>query len=241
MRRTVVVLPFEPVTSAVGTARNSRHATSPTCGKAASGKSRPATPSPSESVSSSSSHGTECAAAVCTNARRSGRASPAASCSSRDIAAGSSISAGSSLAALGPASSAAARRASRSPDQCCGSSACSALHSAHSFSSVAVNSWSNGAAIASDAPRACLRTTHAASMGQPSRARPRATRARQSSNSAGSRAIPASSSTAPGPGKNRLLPVRRRESSNGNDSWMVSLRSPARSAHRARRGPGPRG
>ena len=67
------------------------------------------------------------------------------------------------------------------------------------------------------------------------RAEPARARRRSLPHRAGARTT---SSTAPVDAKNRLLPVKRLESSNGNSRRTFSRRSPAPSAHRARRGSG---
>ena len=52
---------------------------------------------------------------------------------------------------------------------------------------------------------------------------------------------PRSRARAPARAKNRLAPVRRREASNGSAAGAFSRRPPERTAHRARRGSAPRG
>ncbi len=110
-----------------------------------------------------------------------------------------------------------------------------AAHRAHSLTSVAKNSWSQGAAMASDTPPACRRATDLRPA-HPSLAPARSTLLRQPAMRASSIVASTTSSTAPVEAKNRLLPVRRRESSNGSSRGTFSRRSPAPSARRVRPG-----
>src|SRR5690606_1532057 len=76
--RTVVVLPLDPVTSAVGSARNAVHGTLATDGKACAAHAWPCAPAPIDTTSSSASNGTPCASASACNASKSGLASASA-------------------------------------------------------------------------------------------------------------------------------------------------------------------
>ncbi len=175
-------------------------------------------------------------------ARRVRRASAASSSSTGAISSDGSVA----------CACASASQARSRPCQRAGSRACTLAHHAHSLSSVPVNSWSIGAAIASDTPRECGRATawgkSPASGGQHSAARPRATRACQSASSAASASM--TSSTAPVVPKKRLGPVSRRDPSKGSNIASptgtdgpprLSLRRRARRECRARRESGPRG
>ena len=81
-------------------------------------------------------------------------------------------------------------------------------------------------------------TARSGASGQRNSRRARRTRRSHSRSVAGSRSPV--SSTAPGPSKNRLWPVRRRESAKGAASGSLSRMLPVRSGCRVRRGSGPR-
>ncbi len=185
-------------------------------------------PAPMVRDSSSSRQGSPrpCAPEQCPQSRIRLAGGARASLSS---AAASSMPGGTSASGCSKAS-AASSSASRD-----GSRSSSAAASAHSLSSVAVISWSAAAASASEAPEAWGIATTAAS-GQPRLFFARRTRAVQASRSAASVSAAADSSTAPGPSKNRLWPVSRRESVNGGAGDSISRTPRAHSGCRVHRG-----
>ncbi len=135
-------------------------------------------------------------------------------------------------------SNAVAYQASSSAHSRSGSRSTTDAHQAHSFTSVARKSRSQGAAMAREAPEACVRAT-TPGICQPNRCRALSTRLRHALSNSSSIATPNASSTAPVEVKNRLLPVRRRESSKGNAGVTFSLRSPVPDVRHARRGSRP--
>jgi hypothetical protein len=192
-RRTVVVLPLEPVTSAVRTGASACHsiAASPAC---ASASVTPKRPAPKVSSSSSSYTGMSRRTASATSASSAGRASARASrCKVSRAESKSSVAGWPGACGSGKAS-------------CAQAAPCQA----HSFNSVAANRRSRGAASASAAlPPAPISATISPSCCQPSPARIACTRSRHCPSC--SRVAAATSSTAPVPAKYRLWPVRRRE------------------------------
>ena len=168
----MVVFPFEPVTIADGTSCKSAHGTWATCGRASTGHVRPPAPEPNVRWSSSRTCSRPRASAAATNARSAGAASIFDNIAKRAKAARSSSTGRAAANAVGigarapadPASDesaaalcAAAISAASRPDHRAGSASTSAEHNAHSLTSVAVNSWSNGAANASAVPPAWRR------------------------------------------------------------------------------------